>query len=136
MTSEIRPEGYPSTPKEIAWEEAKSKASASAWGEAGDSNARLKELRRRKWEKEQEARDLSRAAAYARGAARAEADHQEERSGARSVILVVIGWIVLSLALVAAGYKPQPSRSIDPPYTQTDPSHPCYGLTAQECKWN
>jgi hypothetical protein len=138
MTSKIRPEGYPSTPKEIAWEEAKSKASASAWGEARNPNARLKELRRKKWEKEQEARDLASAEAYARGAARAEA--RSKISGIHPVIFVVIGWILLSLVsnlvLTAAGYKEEPSRNNGSPWRMNDPTHPCYGLTAQECKWN
>lgn len=104
----------------------------SALERAGDPKAKLSELRRRRLEKAEEARDLSRAAAYARGAAQS----PSISSGIHPAILLAIGWILLSLALVALGFEPQPSRRSDPPYTQTDPSHPCYGLTAQECKWN
>ena len=136
MTSKIRPEGYPPTPQEIAWEEAKRKATASGWGEDVDPSARLAELRKRKWEKAEAAREIAREAAYARGAAQA----PSMISRVDPLVLLVVGWIVLSLVsyfvLTAAGYKEEPARRSDPPYTQTDPTHPCYGLTAQECKWN
>ena len=107
-------------------------ARVSALGPAGGSKVGLSELRRRKWEKAEEARVLVREVAYARGAAQA----PSVVSGIHPLILLAIGWILLSLALVALGYESEPSRRSDPPYTQTDPTHPCYGLTAQECKWN
>ena len=103
-----------------------------------DAKTTLGELRRKKWEKEQEARDLASAEAYARGAASVEA--RSKISGIHPVILVAIGWILLSLVsnlvLTAAGYKTEPSRNNGSPSTNSDPTHPCYGLTAQECKWN
>ena len=133
MTSRIRREGEPATPQEFAWEEAKRKASASGWA---DPSVRLEELRQKR-EKEQEARDFVRLDA-ALGAARAES--RSKISGIHPVILVAIGWILLSLVsnlvLTAAGYKEEPSRNNGSPSTNNDPTHPCYGLTAQECKWN
>jgi hypothetical protein len=103
----------------------------SALDRAGDPTAKLSELRNRKWKKAQEARDLSRAAAYER----AVAHPPSQISNTSIVILAVIGWILLSFALVAAGYEPEP-ESYQPPRVNTDPTHPCYGLDAFECKWN
>jgi hypothetical protein len=54
-------------------------------------------------------------------------------------------WVSLLAAAIAIGFvlsvvdsieNPRPDRPYQPPPVNNDPFHPCYGLTAQECKWN
>lgn len=47
-----------------------------------------------------------------------------------AVVTMFVGGIVYTIE------NPRPDRPYRSAPVNNDPSHPCYGLTAQECKWN
>jgi len=49
---------------------------------------------------------------------------------AAAIVISFVGAIVYSIE------NPGPDRPYRPEPVNTDPFHPCYGLTARECKWN
>ena len=49
---------------------------------------------------------------------------------ALAIVISFVGGVINSIE------NPEPDRPYRPPSVNTDPLHPCYGLTAFECKWN
>ena len=47
-----------------------------------------------------------------------------------AIVTIFVGSIIYTIE------NPRPDRPYQPPPVNNDPFHPCYGLTAQECKWN
>ena len=47
-----------------------------------------------------------------------------------AIVISFVGGVINSIE------NPEPDRPYRPPPVNTDPFHPCYGLTAFECKWN
>ena len=47
-----------------------------------------------------------------------------------AIVTIFVGSIINTIE------NPRPDRPYQPPPVNNDPFHPCYGLTAQECKWN